>query len=125
MKNWILIAGMAALILLAAYFFWPRTNGAGCPPPRNPDKFPEPWSDSNRNSGLLNELAGQYSAYFRGQDQNYNGSVVGGFFKGIDVFPSGAAAQFYEPHLINFIQSNNALPWWNMQRGELLCSTTA
>lgn len=120
MKKGIIIAIIVIAALVAAYFIYDTSYG-DCPSPRDPAKFPNPWDEKNRNSGGLNQLAKQYADPILGADTNYNGSVVGGFFKGINVFPSTAAAKYYERHLIKYLKSNNALPWWNIKQGELLC----
>ena len=77
--------------------------------------------DDNRNSGELFRLAQKYADPILGGDTCTNGSIVGGFFKGIDVYPSAAAATYYQKWLIDYLNSSNALPWWNIEQGELLC----
>lgn len=115
--------GIIIVLLLAAAYWWFDNYFGECPPVRNPKKFPQGWDEQNRNSGELNRLAQQYADPLLGGDTNYNGSVVGGFFKGIDVYPSKEAAQYYKPYLIKYLSGRNALPWWNIEKGELLCKT--
>ncbi len=114
--------GLVVLLTLAGlYWLYRRERSAGCPPPRNANKFPVGWKEENRPSGDLYRLAEEYADPILGPDTNYNGSVVGGFFKGIDVYPSEAAARYYEPWLVEYLESNDALPWWNIEQGEFLC----
>lgn len=47
---------------------------------------------------------------------------VGGFFKGIDTIASLDAARFYKKEMIAWVNSNQAYDWWQMSKGELLCT---
>lgn len=114
----IVLAAAAGLYLV----FVRKEDGPGCPPARNPNKFPAGWENNNVPHGDLNRIAEAYAAPVIGGDNQFNGSLVGGFFKGIDVYPSSSAAQYYRVWLEEFLGSNNALPYWNIEQGELLCS---
>ena len=120
MKKQLLIAGVALLILLAVYWVW-QEDVPSCPPARNPGKFPEGWLENAIPSGDLYRLAEKYAKPVIGGDSQKNGSIVGGFFKGIDVYPSESAAKYYKSYLIKYLKSNQALPHWNVEIGELLC----
>lgn len=85
----------------------------------NRDRF-GPWNEDDRNSGDLNRIAKEF---LRG-DAGYNGSVVGGFFKAIDVFPKYDRAKFYEQE-IKLYAETVALPWWEVLIGELACDNNA
>ncbi|MEL6660946.1 MAG: hypothetical protein AAFR36_31135, partial [Bacteroidota bacterium] len=84
MKKQLLIAGVVVLVLLAAYWIWLKYLPS-CPPARNPKKFSEGWLDHAVPSGDLYAIAEKYAKPVIGGDSQKNGSVVGGFFKGIDV----------------------------------------
>lgn len=116
-----LVSIVVLVVLAGLYYIYDEYYEPSCPPPRNPDKFPAPWKENQVPHGDLGRLGIKYAKPILGDDDSMNGSIVGGFFKGIDVYPSEAAAQYYKAHLVQFLKSNKALPWWNMEPGELLC----
>jgi hypothetical protein len=81
-----------------------------------PGKFGT-WSDAKIPHGDLREIAEQY---LEGDPQEM-GSIAGGFFKAINVYPSTAAAKYYRQDLGAWANSNVSLPYWNVVTGELLC----
>lgn len=118
--KWILIILVVVAASLGLYFVF-RPRRQNCPPVRNTAKFPAGWKEDRIPSGDLNRLAGQYVTPIIGGTDQENGSILGGFFKGIDVYPSDAAARYYREWLEEYLASDNALPHWNIEQGELLC----
>ena len=94
--------------------------GSGCVKAK-PGKFPA-WQDSNVPGGDINTIARKY---FPEMDPGPTGSIVGGFFKAIDTFPSEAAAKYYSTQLKKWVPSNEGLPYWHVLKGELLCNSVA
>lgn len=117
--GWVIVLFLVGMYVLYRYYY-----AVDCPPRRNPKKFPDPWYDNQIPHGDLGSLAEQFANPVLGEDTQINGALVGGFFKGIDVYPSEAAAKYYKPYLIRYLQSSKALPYWNMAIGELLCQKT-
>lgn len=124
MKKGIIIAGIVVLTLVVAYYLYIRYTPLPCPPPRNPRKFPEPWLEGKIPHGDLARLAEKYANPILGDDTQTNGALVGGFFKGVNIYPSEAAASYYRTYLKRHLSSEHALPYWNIQIGELLCTKT-
>lgn len=121
MKKGIIITGIVLLTLVAGYWAYTRYAPLPCPPERNPKRFPEPWRENKIPHGDLARIAEQYANPILGDDTQTNGALVGGFFKGIDVYPSAAAAKYYRTYLKRHLSSDRALPYWNIQIRELLC----
>lgn len=119
-----LISVVVLGVLAALYYVYDEFYSSTCPPARNPNKFSSPWKGNQVPSGDLGRLGIKYAKPILGDDDSMNGSIVGGFFKGIDVYPSDAAARHYRRYLIQFLKSDKAVPWWNMEQGELLCKTS-
>lgn len=90
--------------------------GAGCIKPK-PGKFPA-WEDGNVPGGTVHAIA---KKYFPNMDPGPTGSIVGGFFKAIDVYPSEGAAKYYAAQLKKWVPSSDGLPYWQVLKGELLC----
>lgn len=90
--------------------------GAGCVKIK-PGKFPA-WQDANVPGGELNKLSREY---FPNRDPGPTGSIVGGFFKAIDTYPSSGAAQYYAAQMKKWVPSSEGLPYWQVLQGELLC----
>ena len=124
MKKGILITAIATLTLVVAYWIYRRYGIDPCPPVRDPKRFPEPWLEGKIPHGDLGRLAEKYANPIVGDDTQTNGSLIGGFFKGINVYPSEAAAKYYQQYLKRHLLSDRALPYWNIQAGELLCKNT-
>ena len=82
-----------------------------------PGKFPA-WEDSNVPGGELNTIA---TKYFPAMDPGATGSIVGGFFKAIDTYPSQGAAKYYAAQMKKWVPSSEGLPYWQVLQGELLC----
>lgn len=121
MKTKSILISLVVLASLVGLYFVFRKKTGGCPPPRNPNKFPEGWLDDKIPHGDLNTLAGKYVTPLIGGNDQENGSIIGGFFKGIDVYPSDAAAKYYQLWLEEYLESEDALPYWNIEKGEFLC----
>lgn len=85
----------------------------------NRDRF-GPWNPDAIPSGDLNRMAKQY---LKGDSQT-NGSIVGGFFKAIDVYPNESRAKFYEQEIKAYATSVG-LPHWEVLIGELACDNNA
>lgn len=83
----------------------------------DPAKFPR-WKDSDVPAGTINDIA---TWYLPSLDPANRGGVVAGFFKGIDTFPSEAAAQYYSKQMKSWAHSKGE-PYWQVIRGELLCA---
>lgn len=81
-------------------------------------KFPVQWDEEKIPGGTLAELAQNIF----GSTESEVGSIIGGFFKGIDVYPSKNAGKYYQQQIIKYYNSPNGLPRWNVQTGELLCN---
>lgn len=122
MKKGIIITAIVLLTLVAGYYLYTWHAPLPCPPLRDPKKFPEPWLEGKIPHGDLGQLAEKYANPILGDDTQTNGALIGGFFKGINVYPSDAAARYYRTYLKRHLSTQRALPYWNMQIGELLCS---
>ena len=92
-------------------------DGTWCMKPPRPGKFPK-WQEGNVPGGDLNAIAREY---FPDLDPGPTGSVVGGFFKALGIYPSNGAAKFYAKDLKKWGRSNMGLPYWQVVEGELLC----
>lgn len=84
----------------------------------NRNKWAVAWQEGNIPGGDLKTIAAQFVPESESQQM---GSVIGGFFKGIDVYPSSDAAKYYKGQIAAHLQTENALPYWSMAQGELLC----
>lgn len=113
------IAIVVVLVLVASYFVYNRTKPT-CIAPRNRKKFPDGWQEDNVPGGDLYAIADKYAKGINEGNSQMNGSIVGGFFKAIDVYPSMNAADYYSAELKNYLKAG-ALPYYNMEVGEALC----
>ena len=95
-------------------------TGSGCVSIK-PGKFPA-WVEGNVPGGVINAIA---QKYFPGMDAGPAGSIVGGFFKAIDTYPSDGAAKYYAAQLKKWVPSSEGLPYWQVVKGELLCNSVA
>ncbi len=124
MKKGIIITLIVVGTLIAGYYLYTWSGGGSCPPARDPKKFPEPWLENKIPHGDLGTLAEKYVNPVLGNDDTQtNGALIGGFFKGINVYPSDGAARYYQSYLKTYLKSSQAVPYWNMMVGELLCKT--
>ncbi len=123
MKN-IIVGSMAVvgilLLLWAVYhFFIASTEDVvnGCIKV-NRTKFSARWADSGPPGPTMQRIADKY---LNADGKHELASVVGGFFRSIDVYPSDAAGKYYQKQIVDYYNSSNGLPWWNVETGENLC----
>ena len=115
------LGALLALVGIALLLYRRQNEGssseAWCVKPPRPGKFPK-WQEGNVPGGDLNAIAREH---FPDLDPGPTGSVVGGFFKAIGVYPSPGAAKYYAKDLKKWGRSNQGLPYWQTVEGELLC----
>lgn len=116
---WILVAGVVVAVALWYYQNKGAEKDVSCAQ-NKPGKFPK-WDDTAVPHGDLGRIAAAYLTPNIGGDNHLNGSLVGGFFKSIDVYPSMGAAQYYQRDLIAWASSSSALPYWQTLLGEFIC----
>lgn len=83
----------------------------------NRSKFPQRWDSENIPAGVTDKAARDLF----NSDESLTASIINGFFRGIDVFPSDSAVKYYSKQIKDFYFSNMGLPWWDMVTGELSC----
>lgn len=83
----------------------------------NRNKFKVRWDSEKIPAGVVTRAAKKYL----GSEESLDASIVGGFFRGIDVYPSDSAAKYYSKQIQDFANSSAGLPWWSMATGELSC----
>jgi hypothetical protein len=125
MKNAIYLLALGLVVAVALWLYLNKDKAENtltlpsCVSP-NPGKFP-PWNDASIPHGDLNTIANQYVTPVIGGNDSANGSLAGGFFKSIDVYPSIGAAKYYQSELLAWANSFEALPYWQTLQGEYLC----
>lgn len=116
---------VVGLVLAAALWYFmgkdetETTTPASCAD-NKPGKFPA-WDDTKVPHGDLNKIAKAYLTPAIGGTDQANGSIVGGFFKAIDVYPSLYAAKYYKNQMIAWANSPEGLPYWQTIQGEYVC----
>lgn len=85
----------------------------------NRSRFKSHWDDNAVPSGDIRKIADKHLS---SGDPSLNGSIVGGFFKAIDTYPSEGAGNYYKKQIQQWA-ANQGLPYWNTVRGELLCQS--
>lgn len=128
-KATLLIVAILVLLGVAGYVLQQRQNKVDPGRPGamgnmpcvrvNRERF-GPWNPDAIPSGDLNRMAQQF---LKGDSQR-NGSIVGGFFKAIDVYPNENRAKFYEQEIKTYA-ATVALPHWDVLIGELACDNNA
>lgn len=110
---------VVGFVVLVAVVYWQfSAKNTGCPK-RNPNKF-KAWDEEDIPFGHIKQIAQIYADPILGADDS-NASLVAGFFKGINVRATTQAAKYYKDHLIEYLNSEDTYPHWNMEQGELLC----
>lgn len=128
-KATLLIVAILVLLGVAGYVLQQRQNKVDPGRPGamgnmscvrvNRERF-GPWNPDAIPGGDLNRMAQQF---LKGDSQR-NGSIVGGFFKAIDVYPNENRAKFYEQEIKTYA-ATVALPHWDVLIGELACDNNA
>lgn len=77
------------------------------------------WNDEDQNSGLLRVLAEKY--FPDAEDLGHTGSVIGGWFKGVNAYPREGMARLYKKEIKAYVNSRDAAPWWLVSTGEFEC----
>ena len=77
------------------------------------------WNDEDKNSGLLRKLAEKY--FPESDNHEHIGSVIGGWFKGVNAYPRESMAMAYKKQIKAYVNSRDAAPWWLVSTGELEC----
>lgn len=131
-KKKLIIVGVILAVLFLVWFLWKRRSKVVVDPATgsacikvNRTKFPIRWDEQRIPHGDLRTLADAYLTPDVGGDPHANGSLVGGFFKALDLYPQDSSAKFFRTELVAWAKTNNALPYWSMQVGELACTNAA
>ena len=127
-KKKIIVATGVVLVLVIVWILYKRRSKVVIDPATgvacvkvNRVKFPVRWDEQRIPHGDLRTLADAHLTPAIGGDAHANGSLVGGFFKGLNLYPQDSSALFYKQELIAWAKTTNALPYWNMEVGELAC----
>ncbi len=128
MKKKLIIIGVLVVVLFVVWLVFKQrskvvvdpVSGAACIKV-NRTKFPVRWDEQRIPHGDLRTIADAYLTPDIGGDAHANGSLVGGFFKGLNLYPQDPSARFYKNELVAWAKTPNALPYWSMEVGELAC----
>lgn len=121
MQKNIIIGVIILVAVVAIWWIFKRRDTTdiaktGCLSPDR-KKFDVPWKEDKIPHGDLGSIA----AEFLEGDSGPNGSLVGGFFKAIDLYPQMTSAKYYQDQMKAWVLSNKGVPYWNVVQGEFLC----
>jgi hypothetical protein len=83
----------------------------------NRNKFPIRWDSDKIPAGTVTRAAKDVF----NSEESMTASIINGFFRSIDVYPSQSSVKFYQDDLVKYHNSNAGLPWWSVVTGELSC----